>query len=235
MKKWYSYFISVDQPAEGGAEEAGAASAAASQEAPRAGAPAGRTAAQTVAEIAATVAEPKFKGPVSNPTSFEEIYAAAEIRPPSHGYTILKVAEMLQSGHIRALPPEVRKSSILVALEAAGVKLAEVLQDAVRRDKALDTYESVQQKAREALEARKTQENRQIQAELDRVTAEYNSRIRANDDEVAKEKERFNAWRLKKQQEEERIAEAVSFFTFDKIISTRASAAPPQTPKAQGS
>lgn len=231
-KKWYNFFLSVDQPEESEPEEAHPAAPA------RGGAPVpGRSPAQSVAEIVSKVgAQPKFTAALNNPNSFDEIYSAAEIRPPTHGYTIMKVAEMLQSEHIRSLAPGVKRSSILVALDAAGVKVQEVIEDAVRRDRALDTYEHVQEKALQELEARKSQENRQIQAEIDRLVAEHRARIQSNNDEVAKEKERFFGWRLKKQQEEQRIADAVGYFVTENPITTRSGAAtPPATPKTQGS
>lgn len=215
-KKWYNFLVSVDdpsaQPTEGAAENP----------------PAATSAAQTIADIAATVGPPpKFTTPVNNPTSFQEIYAAAEIQVPSHGFTIMKVAEMVHSEHIRNLPRDVKKSSVLVALEAAGVPLQDIIQDAIKRDRALDTFERVQEKSANDLEARKTQENQQIQAELDRIVAEHRSRMQANSDEVAKDKERFYAWRLKKQEEEQKIADTVSYFVTDNPISTGGSAAPP--------
>ena len=75
-----------------------------------------RSPAQTVADIASSVAaEPKLTAPVSPTAGFDEIYMAAEIQPPPHGYTIMKIAEMLQSERIRTLPAEVKKSSILLA------------------------------------------------------------------------------------------------------------------------
>jgi len=235
-KKWYNFFVSVDQP-EGAQSEAESSAPPASKAAPR---PAARSAAQTVAEIASSVAaaEPKFTMPVSNPTSFEEIYQAAEIRPPTHGYSILKVGDMLQHEAIRDLPPEVKRKSILVALDAAGVKLDEILQDAVRRDKALDTYERVQQKSVEDLEAKKQQENKQIQAEMDKLVADYRKRMEANNDQVAKEKERFYGWRLQKQQEEQKIADAVGYFASPNPISTRgpvpATSSAPKPPGPKG-
>ena len=137
-KKWYNYFVSVD--------EAGQAQ---TQPEP------GRSAAQTVADIAATLSP--APSPTNQPppgASFDEIYSAAEIHPPQHGYTIYKIADMLQSEHIRNLPAEVKRSSILLALDAAGVKLQDIIEDAVRRDRALDTFERVQQKAVEDLEKR---------------------------------------------------------------------------------
>ncbi len=214
-KKWYNLFVSVDQPAETGAEN---------------------SPAEAVANIASRVpAETKFTSQVKDPASFDDIYGAAEISPPVHGYTILKVAEMLASEHIRTLPQEVKRSSILVALDAAGVKLPEVIEDAVRRDRALDTYERVQQKALEKLESQKNEENLQIQAEMDRLVAEHRARIQANNDQVAREKENFYGWRLKKQQEEQRIADAVSYFVAENPITTSGSgAAPSPTRTAKG-
>ena len=81
---------------------------------------------------------------------------AAEIHPPSHGFTIEKVGDMLRSEHIRTLPRDVKRSSVLVALEAVGAPIQDVIQDAMKRDQALDTFESVQEKALNQLEAQKT-------------------------------------------------------------------------------
>src|SRR6266536_3491759 len=125
-KKWYNYFVSVDE-AHTPRSSAGAA---------RGSAASSKSAAQSVAEIAASVAaEPTFTTPVSDPTSFDEIYKAAEIPAASQGYSILKVAQMLESEHIRNLPSDVKKSSVLVALDAAGADIKDVIQDAVRRDR----------------------------------------------------------------------------------------------------
>jgi hypothetical protein len=220
MKKWYNYFVSTDQPgdpAQGTAADAGG-NAAARQMDP----------AQTVAQIASTVVtEPKFNNPVSNAASFDEIYQAAEIPPAPQGYSIMKVAEMLQSEHIRSMPTDVKRSTVLVALDAAGVDIKDVIQDAVRRDKALDGYERVQERAITELEGRKNQENAQIQAELDKYVAEQRTKIQSNNDDVTKEKERFFGWRLKKQQEEKKISDAVAPFVTENPISTGAGSAAP--------
>jgi hypothetical protein len=212
-KKWYEYFVSVEEPA----ASPGARSTA---EPPVAGS--APSAAQAVADIAASLApQPTPAGPPPpNSASFQEIYDAAEIHAPPHGFTIMKIGEMLRSEHIRSLPREVKRSSVLVALEAAGAPLQEVIEDAVKRDRALDTFERVQEKAAADLEAAKSKENQQIQAEMDRIVAEYRARIQANNDAVAREKERFFAWRLKKQEEEQKISDAVSYFVTENPITT---------------
>ena len=209
-KKWYNYIVSIDEDS-------------ASAQNPAATAKSGvqKSASQSVAEIAAGIApEPKFTNPISDPTSFEEIYRAAEISAPPQGYSILKVAQMLESEHIRTLSSDVKKSTILVALDAAGVNIKDVIQDAVQRDRALDGYERVQQRALTELEAAKTRENNEIQANLDKYVTEQRAKMEANSDVISREKERFSGWKLKKQQEEKKIADTVGYFVTENPITT---------------
>ncbi len=225
-KKWYNYFVSVDQ----GSLE-GPPDAAPGQGSP----PSAPSAAQTIAEIAASIKpQPAFKEPVADPTSFDQIYHAAEVQVPAHGFTIFKIADMLKSEHIRTLPVEIKRSSVLLALDAAGVKLQDVIEDAVRRDRALDTFEVVQQRALDQLDAKKTDENRKLQEEADRVLNELRTKIQANNDEVARERERMQTWRLQKQQEERRIAEAVAPFVSENPITLGAAAAPAKPDQTPG-
>lgn len=222
-KKWYNYFVSVDQDPNALKQDSSDPDAPAKP----------ASAAQSVAEIAQSVAtQPKFTTPVADPSSFDDIYKAAEIPLAPQGYSILKISEMLQSEHIRSLPPDVKRSSVLVALDAAGVDIKDVIQDAVRRDRALDVFENVQQRALDDLDARKSKENTQIQAEIDQLVAEHKARIQKNNDEVSQAKEQFFGWRLKKQQEEKKISDAVSYFVTENPITTGAAAsAPPSAAK----
>ena len=224
MKKWYNLFVSVGDSAE-------------QPEADSSGNPPPAAAAQAVAEIAASVAPaPKFTATVENPTSFQEIYDAAEIQSPAHGFTVMKVGDMLRSEHIRNMPRDVKRGSVLVALEAAGAPVQDVIQDAVKRDRALDTFEHVQEKALHDLEAKVTTENQQVEAEMNKVMADYRAKLQANNEKVAREKERFYAWRLKKQEEEQKIADTVSYFVTENPIKPGGPAAPPapsQTPGQQ--
>jgi hypothetical protein len=221
-KKWYNYIVSVDDPV---GSEPGPPNAKSTPVATK-------TAAQSVAEIASSMAaEPKFTTPVSDPTSFDEIYKAAEIPPAPQGYSILKISRMLESERIRNLPSDVKRSSVLVALDAAGIDVKDVIQDAIRRDRALDTYERVQQRAAEELEARKTKENSEIQSQIDKYVTEQRAKIQSNNEAISREKERFTGWRLKKQQEEKKIAEAVGYFTSENPITTGDVNAPPPPSK----
>lgn len=220
-RKWYEYFVSVEggqtmppgasgpPPPGGDAANEIARIAAGMQQVPAPPPPPAKL------EIAAAGAAATGLG-----ASFEEIYAMAEIPQPAQGYTVFKIADMLNSEHIRQLPAEVKRGSVLVALDAAGVKVQDVIQDAIRRDQALDAFERVRVKSVDDLEARKLEENKKIQADLDAYVAEQRARLQANLDEIAKQKESLSAWRFQKQQEEQRIADCVSYFVTENPIST---------------
>src|SRR6185295_14004800 len=105
---------------------------------------------------------------------------------------------------------EMKRASLLMALEAAGVQVDEVLQDATLRQRAMNSYEAIHRKQLEECEARRTQENYAVQAEMDRMAAEYAARMTNNLEEIAREKDNFRKWQARKQQEAQRIAEAVA-------------------------
>ena len=141
--------------------------------------------------------------------SYEDIYHAAGIMNPRSGYGIRKVVDMLNSERIRDLAKDVQRASVLMALDAAGASADDLLQDATRRQQALNTYEDGQRKQLEEFEARKTAENAQIEAEMQRITAHYVERMQQNKDEVTKHKEALHNWQMAKQHESQRIGEVI--------------------------
>jgi hypothetical protein len=138
----------------------------------------------------------------------EDIYRDAGIMNPPKGYGIRKVVDMLHSEYIRGLAPEMKRAAVLMALDAAGIPLDQLQQDAKARRDALDSYEAAQKKQLEAEWARKGEQNIQIQAELESVKASYMARISRNLDGIAREKATFGAWLAIKQQETQGIMEA---------------------------
>ena len=112
----------------------------------------------------------------------EDIYAVAGIANPRGGYSVNKVVDMLHSEHIRGLSTEMKRAAVLMALDAAGVTIGQIQQDAKTRQNALDAYEAEQRKQAEAEWARKAEENIQIQSDLERVKAQYMARIARNEE-----------------------------------------------------
>jgi len=126
-------------------------------------------------------------------------------------YTILKVAQMLQSEHMRALPGQAKRAAILMALQAAGVKVADVIDDAMQRNEALANAERSREKAMREFELRKEEANRKVQAMVQSLVAEYDARIQRTKEEVSAERDKLAEWRRTKAEEEQKIADALSY------------------------
>lgn len=152
-------------------------------------------------------------GPQADLLSYEDIYHAAGILSPRSGYGVHKVVEMLNSDRIRELSKDIKRASVLMALDAAGTSPDDLLKDATHRQQALNSYEAGQQNQLEEFEARKAREDGQIQAELERLTAHYGERLKQNHDQVAREKEALRNWQMAKQHEIQRIAEVIDLCT----------------------
>lgn len=146
---------------------------------------------------------------------FEEIYRAAGIVDPAHGFTAFKVLEFLASPELAQLEGRARAATLATFLRmnpAGAVSIADVLEDAVRRDQALDQFE---QFLRSKLTQRADGADREI-ARLESELAETQKRLRA-----AIEAERsqldaatveFERWRATKRTEEQRLFDAVAPF-----------------------
>jgi hypothetical protein len=204
-KKWYSYFVVTDE----------------STEVANPAATAGVPAPDPVrAEDLVPAIEPAGLSAPAAAVDLNEVYDAAKIAAPAHGYTVLKVADMLQSEHIRTLPTDVKRKSVMVALDAAGVKVTDIVEDAVKRDRALDTYERVLQKSLEARAAEVAAENTRLEDEIAKQVAGLRARIDENTRALAAEQQEFGAWQERKRQEESTIADAVGYFVSENPITT---------------
>lgn len=149
--------------------------------------------------------------PAGRYCSFEQIYQSAVNKLPRIPYNILKVVEMVNSPHLSTMSAEAKRCSLLMALEAAGVAVEDVLQDAVLRQRALTEYEDAQKSRLKHFEQSKSEENAKIQAELEKLTKAHMARMQANLDEIAREQDSFRAWQKSKTQECERLTEAAGY------------------------
>lgn len=150
--------------------------------------------------------------PAIQTQGLSEVYEQAGVSLPKHGFSILKIAEMLSSVHIRDLAPEAKRAAVMMALEANNVQLNDIVEDASRREHALNDYETRQQQAFQNYKAAKQQQNQEGQAEIERLMEQLRLRIETNDKDVSSEKARLDEWRGKKREEERRIRNAVSHF-----------------------
>ena len=105
-------------------------------------------------------------------TDFEQIYQSGAVKPPRVSYGVLKVAEMLNSSHLGGMPAESKRAALLMALDAGGAKIEDILQDAIVRQRSLNDYEEARQRDLQKFEAAIQEQNRAIQTEMDHITSQ---------------------------------------------------------------
>lgn len=143
---------------------------------------------------------------------FGAVYDEAGIELPLHGYGIEKVAEMLEAKRLQTLSREVRATAVLAAIEAAGVPLRDVIQDAVRRDKALDAFEAAKGREIEELHTRTQTRAEAIKTEMDAFLKERNDELEALKAGEEKANRAFLDLQSRKRREEDRLASLVGHF-----------------------
>lgn len=146
----------------------------------------------------------------TSPPTFEQIYETAAVKPPKLVYGVQKVAEMSASAHLAGTSAAFKRKALLMALEAAGTDVGDVLNDVVTRQRALMEYEESYLGRVNELDLAQAEYGRLQQVELDKITSQFNARMQAALDEVARRREEFRAWQKSKQQEVQRFTEVVA-------------------------
>lgn len=145
-------------------------------------------------------------------SSFEDIYHKSAFKTPTStaAWDILKVADMLNSEHLHGLSPAGKHSALMMALEASGVAVEDMLQDAVQRQRVLNEYEEEQRRRLEEFEKRKLQDNERLSEEMEGICSQYRMRIASGVQEIERERAVFREWQERKEREQRRISEAAS-------------------------
>jgi hypothetical protein len=145
-------------------------------------------------------------------SSFEEIYHKSTFRPSTStaAWDILKVADMISSDHLHGLSPAAKHSALMMALEAAGVAVEDMLQDAVQRQRVLNEYEEAQRHRLDQFEKSRVEDNQRLADEMEQMCSQYRIRISSAVQEIERERSMFREWQERKEREQRRISEAAS-------------------------
>jgi hypothetical protein len=168
---------------------------------------------------------------------FDAIYRAAGISDPPHGYTAERVLEILSSDGFTGLDPKARAAALAGFLKmnpSGPVPIADVIQDAVRRDQALDKFEELLRGKLAARAAEVERQNAALQAEIDELARRNREKMEANRQTLEAEQLRLGQWQARKRIEERRLFAAVAPFVEENPVSTeeahRAAAGPEPDP-----
>jgi hypothetical protein len=143
------------------------------------------------------------------------VYREAGVHPPPHGYGVERVGEMLETKRFGSLDRDTKRKAILAALDAAGVSIRDVIQDAVLRDEALQVFETVKQREIEDQRVRTEGRIQTVQQELETVLRESNSeleRLKRGTEESARA---FAQFQERKRGEEGRLRQLLAHFVRD--------------------
>jgi hypothetical protein len=146
---------------------------------------------------------------------FPSIYKASGVKDPVHGFTAYKVLEILSSQDFAALDGKAKAAALSGFLRmnpSGAVAIADVIQDALARDNALDGFEGFLRMKLDARRADREKEIAALQAGIDELTRKNRELIQANLDAIAKEQDRFATWQARKRIEEQKLFEAVEPF-----------------------
>jgi len=170
---------------------------------------------------------------------FPAVYKAAGVVDPPHGYSAYKVLEIFASPGFSALDTRAKAAALTGFLNmspSGPVPITDVVQDAVRRDQALDKFEDFLRTKLGGRSGQIDKENAQLQAEIDEVTRRNREKMEANRAALEAEQARFTRWLSTKRAEERKLFDAVNPFVEHNPISTADTprpaepAAPEKTP-----
>ncbi len=162
------------------------------------------------------------KGSGETIPDFPAIYQASGVKDPAHGFTAYKVLEILSSADFASLDAKAKAAALsgFLRMSPAGpVAIADIIQDAVARDQALDHFEGFLLKKLESRGAEVEKENAALQAEVDELTRRNQEKMTTNRDAIDKERQRIAAWQARKRIEERKLFDAVGPFVEQNPVS----------------
>jgi hypothetical protein len=183
----------------------------------------------------AAAAAPAEDGGDDEVPDFPAIYKAAGVVDPPHGYSAYKVLEIFASPGFASLDLRAKAAALTGFLNmtpSGPVPITDVVQDAVRRDQALDKFEEFLRSKQGARAEQIEKDNAQLQAEIDEVTRRNREKMEANRIAIETEQARLSRWLVLKRAEERKLYDAVTPFVEKNPISTADTPRPPAPPAA---
>jgi hypothetical protein len=166
---------------------------------------------------------------------FPAIYRAAGVTDPPHGYSAYKVLEIFGSPGFASLDLRAKAAALTGFLNmnpSGPVPITDVVQDAVRRDQALDKFEEFLRGKAASRSQEIEKENARLQAEIDEITRRNREKMEANRAAIEAEQARLTRWLVTKRAEERKLFDAVNPFVENNPISTADSPRPSAPPAA---
>ncbi len=167
-----------------------------------------------VADLVAGEPEPKFAAPKTgadlSQKAFEDIYREAGIT--GSPCTVDELATLLENPAVANQPMSVKIIAVNLALSAKGISHEVPIADAVRRDRALDAYQSMLAEYSQTTEQRNLAKVQELTRETEEFLKRKQAEMEALRSEIAEAKRQAMDFSLRREAEEKRLANLISPF-----------------------
>ena len=163
----------------------------------------------TVSEMAAVEPAPEFRAESGDMSgkNFAEIYGEAGI--DDSGFTVDKLLNLLQDPTLKDQPLATKTLVVKMALKAQNIAAEVPVNDAVKRDRALDAYQKMLNSRAAETEANNSQAIQQINEEVKKILEQKNAEMDTLRTETAEMKRQADIFASRRVQEEQRLAEII--------------------------
>jgi hypothetical protein len=163
----------------------------------------------TVADMAESEPAPEFtaSGDDMSGRNFTDIYSEAGVDESS--FTVDKLYALLQDPTLKDQPLSTKSLVLKMALKSQNVALDVPVNDAVKRDRALDAYQKMLNERAVQTETDNSQQVQQINEEVKKYLEQKNAEMDALRTETAEIKRQAETFAARRIQEEQRLAEII--------------------------
>jgi hypothetical protein len=168
-----------------------------------------------VSEIVAPEPAPQFAAPAAQGTDysqlpFDELYQKAKL--PASPCSVDELAKLFDSPAVAGQPQNVKVIAVNLALTAKGITAEAPIADAVRRDRALDAYQSMLDERAQTTEANNQKRIQQMTQEVEEFLKRKQAEMDALRTEIAETKRQSLEFASRRSVEEQRLAMLISPF-----------------------
>jgi hypothetical protein len=167
-----------------------------------------------VADLVADEPKPKFKSPPAAGNlaeqPFEAIYRDAGVGDSP--CSVDELAKLLENPALVNQPLNVKVIAVNLALTAKGVSHEVPIADAVRRDRALDAYQSMLDERARTTEQRNSAQVQQLAQEVEEFLKRKQAEMDALRAEISEVKRQSLEFSVRREAEEQRLANLISPF-----------------------
>lgn len=187
-----------------------------------------------VADLVAGEPKPKFKSPAAAGNlaeqPFEAIYRDAGLGDSP--CSVDDLAKLLENPAVVNQPLNVKVIAVNLALTAKGVSQEVPIADAVRRDRALDAFQAMLDERARATEQRNSAQVQQLAQEVEEFLKRKQAEMDALRAEISEVKRQSLEFSVRREAEEQRLANLISPFLEGQANPVTVGNAPP-TPEAE--